>query len=80
MTARTITEVRDIGSDMDTITTIRVAPQSVYVEIAWLQYPTGERDRANEQSCDLELADAIALHRALGAAIDEARKNRRRAK
>lgn len=80
MTARTITEIRDVGSDMDTVTTIRVAPRTVYVEVSWLQYPTGERDRAKEQSCDLAIADAVALHRALGTAIEEARKNRRRAR
>lgn len=78
MTTRTITEIRDMGSDMDTITAIRVAAASVYVEVAWLQYPTGERDRAKEQSCSLEYADAVALRDALTVAIDEARKNRRR--
>lgn len=72
MTARTITEIRDVAADGDTITTIRVGPHSSgLVEIAWHQWSVGERDPADERSALLDLDDARALLDALSRSIYE---------
>lgn len=72
MTARTLTEIRDVSGDGDTITTIRVGPHSSgLVEITWHQWSVGERDPADERSALLDLDDARAMLDALSRSVYE---------
>ena len=71
MTARTLTEIRDVDDDGDTITNIIVGPSHKYcAEVAFDQWAVGEREPGSEKRVHLERDDAIALRDALTAIID----------
>ena len=73
MTARTLTEIRDVDDDGDTVTQIVIGPSHKYcAELMFNQWSVGEYDPGSEKRVHLEIDDARALRDALTAAIDAA--------
>lgn len=71
MTARTLTEIRDVDDDGDTVTNIVVGPSHKYcAEIAFDQWSVGEREPGSERRVHLERNDVVALRDALTTIID----------